>query len=69
VNALLGDRKNEIDHIYGVYLSNNSTNDLKDDSITIDNVRSIDTPGLYELIFKRSPDDAVYTEDDKQTLV
>jgi len=25
------------------------------------------TPGLYELIFKRLPDEAVFTEDNKQT--
>jgi len=24
-----------------------------------------DTPGLYELIFKRIPDDTIYTENDK----
>ncbi|KAL6256711.1 hypothetical protein P5V15_011638 [Pogonomyrmex californicus] len=41
--------------------------DDKNDSIIIDNVRYNGTPGLYELIFKRLPDDAVFTEDDKQT--
>jgi len=39
----------------------------KDDSIIINNVRYIGTPGLYELIFKRISNDAVYTEDDGQT--
>src|SRR5580765_5169515 len=38
----------------------------KDDSIIIDNVRYIGTPGLYELIFKRIPDDIIYKEDDMQ---
>ncbi|KAL6256723.1 hypothetical protein P5V15_011651 [Pogonomyrmex californicus] len=33
----------------------------------LDNVRYNGTLGLYELIFKRLPDDAVFTEDDKQT--
>jgi len=30
-------------------------------------VKYIGTPGLYELIFKRLPDEAVFTEDDKPT--
>ena len=34
------------------------------DNIIIDGVRNAGTPGLYELIFKRIPDDALYTEDD-----
>ena len=34
------------------------------DNIIIDGVRYAGTPGLYELIFKRIPDDALYTEDD-----
>ena len=36
------------------------------DNIIIDGVRYIDTPGLYQLIFKRIPDDVIYTEEDKQ---
>ncbi|KAL6268299.1 hypothetical protein P5V15_001420 [Pogonomyrmex californicus] len=32
-----------------------------------DRERHPDTPDLYELIFKRLPDDVVYTENDKQT--
>ncbi|KAL6253546.1 hypothetical protein P5V15_015531 [Pogonomyrmex californicus] len=38
----------------------------KNDFIIIDNTR-IGTPGLYELIFKRLPDEAIFTKDDKQT--
>jgi len=34
------------------------------DNIIIDGVRYADTSGLYELIFKRIPDDLLYTEDD-----
>jgi len=34
------------------------------DNIIIDGVRYVGTPGLYELIFKRIPDDLLYTEDD-----
>jgi len=38
----------------------------KVDNIIIDGVRYVSTPGLYELIFKRVPDDVICTEDDKQ---
>jgi len=34
------------------------------DNIIIDGVRYIGTPDLYELIFKRIPDDLLYMEDD-----
>ena len=34
------------------------------DNIIVDGVRYIGTPGLYELIFKKMPDDDEYTEDD-----
>jgi len=68
VSARLSDsRRNEIDHIYGVYFSDNATLlddkrfDIdKDDSMIINNE-------IYELIFKRISDDAVYIEDDKLT--
>ncbi|KMQ83996.1 hypothetical protein RF55_18624, partial [Lasius niger] len=63
----------EIDHVYGVYfdkdemLLGNKRFDIdKDDSIIIDKVRYIGTLGLYELIFKRIPDDIIYTENDMQ---
>ncbi|KAL6261889.1 hypothetical protein P5V15_006972 [Pogonomyrmex californicus] len=49
---MLGDKKFDVD---------------KNDSIIIDNVRYNGTPGLYELIFKRLPDKAIFTEDNKQT--
>ncbi|KAL6257284.1 hypothetical protein P5V15_007103 [Pogonomyrmex californicus] len=39
----------------------------KNDSIIIDNVRYNGTPVLYELIFKRLHDEAIFIEDDKQT--
>ncbi|KAL6256684.1 hypothetical protein P5V15_012803 [Pogonomyrmex californicus] len=48
---MLGDKKFDVD---------------KNDSIIIDNLRYNGTLGLYELIFKRLPDDVVFTEDDKQ---
>ena len=34
------------------------------DNIIIDDVWYVSTPGLYELIFKRIPDNLLYTEDD-----
>lgn len=68
-----GDEKNEIDHVYSIYfdkdkmlLSNKRFDIDKDDSIIIDKVRYIGTPRLYELIFKRIPDDVIYTEDNMQ---
>ena len=73
VNTLLiGNAKNEIGLVYGVYFDENSTMlDNKkldtDDTIIIDGVRYKGTRGLYELIFKKIPNDAIYTENDKQT--
>ncbi|KYQ46571.1 hypothetical protein ALC60_14430 [Trachymyrmex zeteki] len=65
------DKESGIGHMYGVYLHkdglmfDNKRFDVDDvDNIIIDGVRYIGTPGLYELIFKRIPDDALYTEDD-----
>ncbi|KYN17057.1 hypothetical protein ALC57_10670 [Trachymyrmex cornetzi] len=60
-----------IDYVYGVYLHKdglmfgNKRFDVDDaDNIIIDDVRYAGTTGLYELIFKRISDDALYTEDD-----
>ena len=62
-----------IDNVYGVYLAShgmmlgNKRFDVDNaDNIYIDDVRYAGTPGIYELIFKRIPDDEIYTEDDKQ---
>ncbi|XP_018058117.1 PREDICTED: uncharacterized protein LOC108693592 [Atta colombica] len=64
-------QKNGIDYVYGVYLHKdglmfgNKRFDVDDtDNIIIDGVQYADTPGLYELIFKRIPDDLLYTEND-----
>ncbi|KYM96057.1 hypothetical protein ALC62_13290 [Cyphomyrmex costatus] len=73
VNMLLGgDREKAIDRVYGIYLNENGTMlDNKrfdidtNDFVIIDGVKYKGTPGLYELIFKRIPDDAIYTENDK----
>ncbi|KAL6264237.1 hypothetical protein P5V15_004324 [Pogonomyrmex californicus] len=63
-----------IDNVYGIYFDKSDTmlGDKKfdkNDSIIIDNVRYNDIPGLYELIFKRLPDETIFTEDDKQIKV
>jgi len=36
----------------------------KADNIIIDGVRYVATPGLYELIFKKVPNDVICTEDE-----
>ena len=75
VGALLsGDRKKEIDNVYGVYLGENGTmlgnkrfDVAADDSVIIDGARFKGTRGLYELIFMRTPDVSTYTDKDKRT--
>jgi len=74
VGAILtGDRESDMDHMYGVYLNKDGMMfgskqfDVdRADNIIIDGVRYAGTFGLYELIFKRVPDDVICTEDDKQ---
>jgi hypothetical protein len=74
IGQLLGDGDGTaIDKVFGVYFDKDGTKlgdkrfDIdRDDSVIIDNVRYVGTPGLYELIFKKLPDKTVYTEDDKQ---
>ncbi|KYN41595.1 hypothetical protein ALC56_03955 [Trachymyrmex septentrionalis] len=65
------DKESGIDHVYSVYLHkdglmfDNKRFDVDDaDNIIIDSVRYVGTPGLYQLIFKRIPDDALYTKND-----
>ncbi|KYN27934.1 hypothetical protein ALC57_02654 [Trachymyrmex cornetzi] len=65
------DHKRKSDYVYGVYLHRdglmfgNKRFYVDDaDNIIIDGIRYAGTPGLYELIFKRIPDDLLYTEDD-----
>lgn len=71
--VMRSDKNNEIDYVYGVYFSGNGMMlgdkrfDVdKNDNIFIGDVRYVGTPGIYELIFKRIPDDAIYTEADKE---
>jgi hypothetical protein len=70
---LNGDKKNKIDQVYDVYFNDGGTLlgdkrfDIdKNDNIIVDGVTYAGTPGLFELIFKRIPDDAIYTEEDKR---
>lgn len=73
LNLFFIDKKKEVDHVYGVYYDKNAMKlgdknfdvDIED-NIIIDNVKYKGTPGLFELIFKRIPDDTVYTDADKQ---
>jgi len=60
-------QKSDVDYVYGVYLHKdglmfgNKCFDVGDaDNIIIDDVRYVGTAGLYELIFKRIPDDLLY---------
>ncbi|XP_077275574.1 uncharacterized protein LOC143904632 [Temnothorax americanus] len=71
--VLSGDQESGIDIVYGVYFSNdgmmlgNKRFDVDNaDNIIIDDIRYAGTRGLYELIFKKIPNDEIYTEDDMQ---
>jgi len=61
-------QKSNIDYVYGIYLHKdelmfgNKHFDVDDADIIIDDVRYADTPGLYELIFKKILD-LLYRED------
>ena len=64
-----GDKENAIDHIYGVYLRENGTmlgdkyfNVDTKDFVIVGEVKYKDTPGMYELIFKRISDDTTFTQ-------
>jgi len=70
VEAILtGVRESDMDRMYGVYLDKNGMifgskrfDVDKADNIIIDDMRYVGTPGLYELIFKRVPNDVIYGE-------
>ncbi|XP_067212825.1 uncharacterized protein [Linepithema humile] len=70
---LSGDKKRGIDNVYGVYFNDagtflgDKTFDIdRDDNLIVDGVKYAGTPGMFELIFKRLPDDTLCTETDKQ---
>lgn len=65
------DNKKIMDNVYGVYFSDdklmigNSAFDMdNENNIIINHTKYRGTPGLYELIFKRLPDDSIYTDTD-----
>lgn len=67
----LGGAKSKIDHTFGPHYDNNAlkignkTLDFNDDgSILVGSVSYKPTVGLYELVFKRLPDDQLYDADD-----
>ncbi|XP_011858847.1 PREDICTED: uncharacterized protein LOC105556369 [Vollenhovia emeryi] len=71
--VLSGKKSVNIDSVYGVYFSNNGTMignkriDLdKNDDIIVDGKKYTGTQGLYELIFKKFPEEDSYTKSDKR---
>ena len=67
-----GGKRSKIDNVYGIYFNDEGTFlgdkpfDIDgDDNIIVGETKYAGTPGLYELIFKRIPDDGVYTDEDK----
>jgi len=73
MNLLLGDDiDNAMDNVYvfisTTMLSNKRFDIDKDVFIIIDNVRYIDTSGLYKLIFKRFLHEAIFTEDTNKRI-
>ena len=74
LRKLFNDKNKEIDHTYGVYFGDdnsikigNSSINFDGNNITIDNVTYEGTPGLYELLFMKIPDDFIYSEEDLNT--
>jgi len=59
-----------MDRVYfdkdGIMFGNKRFNVDNANNIIIDGVRYVGTPTFYELIFKRIPDDIIYTKDNKQ---
>ncbi|XP_076383936.1 uncharacterized protein LOC143261242 isoform X1 [Megalopta genalis] len=71
-NVFSGPPKSQ-DNVYGVYFHNNKLMlgnvafDVEiNDDIVINKIRYRGTPGLYALIFKRIPNENLYTENDKE---
>jgi len=72
LGVVLSDKKVTINNVYEVYFSSDGTMlgdkciDLdKNDDIIIDRKRYPGTLGLYELIFKKFPDETICTNADK----
>lgn len=69
--VLSGKKTVNVDNVYGVYFTNTGTmlgtkhiNLHKNDDIFIDDKKYEGTPGLYELIFMKIPNEDIYTSDD-----
>jgi hypothetical protein len=67
----LGGAKRTIDHTFGpryenetLMVGNKTLKFDEDGSILVDDTRYKPSEGLYELLFKRIPDDQLYTDDD-----
>ncbi|KYM95372.1 hypothetical protein ALC62_13986 [Cyphomyrmex costatus] len=75
LKVVLSDKKAvNIDVVYGIYFSDEGTmlgdkriTLSKNDDIIIDGQRYDGTPGLYELIFMKFPNESICTDDDIQT--
>ena len=64
--------KSEADRTYGLYDKNkqfyigNKPVDIKENNIVVDDKEYEGTPGLWELIISKKPDETLYTSDDKE---
>lgn len=74
MHMFFDDKNNQIDHVYGPNYNDNEVLMLgklpitfDGDDIVIDNIKYTGTPGLYELIFMKRPDDYIFTADDLRT--
>jgi len=67
--------KQEVDKTFGIYNKDgkfyigDSPIDIKGDNITIKGKEYLGTPGLWELLIMREPDDAIYTAEDKSNYI
>lgn len=72
MHKFLSDKNHKIDNVYGPYFGEEDKLMLgkylitfdENDDIIINNVKYKGTPGLYELIFMKKPDEYVYSEED-----
>lgn len=67
------DKNSQMDYVYGVkftdkgmMLGDKYFDVDKNDNILINGTKYVGTPGLYELIFMKRPNDKIYTENDLQ---
>lgn len=74
--VLSGKKTVNIDNVYGVYFTDGGTmlgdkriDFDKNDDIIIDGEKYVGTRGLYELIFRKFPDENIFTNADKQSYL